>query len=135
MGGGTNSIWIRNLDKGKERQLTDVTDRGIDWRSYWEWANNGQLLYLKDNNGDENHHLFPTTTRWRWDKFSLHLQREVVLGYWRLNVRNCRSASRSTSTRRRYAGFGARRSRRITVRKPAALEQPKAHRPSRIEAA
>jgi hypothetical protein len=37
------------------------------------------------------------------DNLLLHLQQKVVLGQWRLNVRNCRPASRSTFTRRRHA--------------------------------
>ena len=39
----------------------------------------------------------------------LHMQHERVLGYWRLNVRSCRLASRSTSTRRRPAQQRLRR--------------------------
>ena len=34
-------------------------------------------------------------------EFVLHMQQKVVMGQVRLNVRSCRLASRSTSTRRR----------------------------------
>jgi hypothetical protein len=35
--------------------------------------------------------------------FMLHMQQKVVMGQARWNVRSCRLASRSTSTRRRHA--------------------------------
>src|SRR6266446_428488 len=45
-------IWIRDLAGKDERQITHEQGRGIGW-SVVTWAYNGELLYLKDNNGDE----------------------------------------------------------------------------------
>jgi hypothetical protein len=45
--------------------------------------------------------LFPGCAK--TDKFMLHMQHKLVHGYRPLSVRNCRPASRSTSTRRRHA--------------------------------
>jgi hypothetical protein len=36
------------------------------------------------------------------DKLLLHMQQKFAQYYWGLNVRSCRLASRSTSTRRRH---------------------------------
>ncbi len=36
-------------------------------------------------------------------EFMLHMQQKIVMGQARWNVRSCRLASRSTSTRRRHA--------------------------------
>lgn len=50
-------IWIRDLAGKHERQVTHERRRGIGW-SALSWAYNGELLYLKDNDGDEMEHLF-----------------------------------------------------------------------------
>ncbi len=50
-------IWIRDLAGKEAKQLTHEQGRGIGW-SALAWAYNGELLYLKDNNGDEMEHLF-----------------------------------------------------------------------------
>jgi hypothetical protein len=50
-------IWIRDLAGKDEKQLTHEQGRGIGWSAV-SWAYNGELLYLKDNNGDEMEHLF-----------------------------------------------------------------------------
>ncbi len=48
------NIFIQNLTSKETRQLTFQTDRDI---SNYFWLNNEQIGVLKDNNGDENHHL------------------------------------------------------------------------------
>ena len=57
------------------------------------------------------------------DELVLHMQQRFAQDYSGLNVRSCRLASRSTSTRRRHAGLGARRLRRFTVQTLVAHKQ------------
>lgn len=49
------NIFVQGLGVGSVKRITSVTDRDI--RNYF-WKNNAQLLYLRDNNGDENLHAF-----------------------------------------------------------------------------
>jgi dipeptidyl aminopeptidase/acylaminoacyl peptidase len=49
-------VWIKTIGKDDDRILTNDKKRGI--RQYiWAW-NNEDLLYLQDNDGDENFHVF-----------------------------------------------------------------------------
>lgn len=49
------NIFIRNLETNEEKQLTFQTDRDV--HQYF-WLNNATLGFMKDNNGDENYHLY-----------------------------------------------------------------------------
>ncbi|MBD3400508.1 MAG: prolyl oligopeptidase family serine peptidase [Candidatus Coatesbacteria bacterium] len=53
---GVLNIWLRELENGQERPLTNDTGRGI--RRHF-WSENGRyVIYLQDSDGDENNHLF-----------------------------------------------------------------------------
>ena len=53
---GVLNVWVRPIDGGNDRPVTRSEDRPI--RTYL-WAENGQqILYLQDQNGDENNHLY-----------------------------------------------------------------------------
>ena len=45
------NVYVREIGSKEAKRLTEVTDRDI---AGYGWANNGRLLYLKDNGGDEN---------------------------------------------------------------------------------
>lgn len=49
------NIFVRNLDKEEATQLTHETERSID--GYF-WVDNTRILFMKDDGGDENYHLF-----------------------------------------------------------------------------
>ncbi|PKN03604.1 S9 family peptidase [Candidatus Dependentiae bacterium HGW-Dependentiae-1] len=49
------NIFVQELGTKNTKRITAVTDRDI--RNYF-WKNNTQLLYFRDNNGDENSHVF-----------------------------------------------------------------------------
>jgi dipeptidyl aminopeptidase/acylaminoacyl peptidase len=49
------NIWIQPKSGGEAKQITSVKDRDI--RGFF-WKGDQYLLYLKDNGGDENYHLF-----------------------------------------------------------------------------
>ena len=49
------NIWIQAKSGGEAKQITSVKDRDI--RGFF-WKGDQYLLYLKDNGGDENYHLF-----------------------------------------------------------------------------
>jgi Tol biopolymer transport system component len=49
------NIFVQPIGGDQALQLTADSDRNI---SYYFWANNDQLLYLKDKDGDENRRLF-----------------------------------------------------------------------------
>lgn len=49
------NIFIRGIHETEPIRLTGVTDKDI---LHYLWLNNHQIGILKDNNGDENHHLF-----------------------------------------------------------------------------
>jgi len=49
-------VWVKTIGKDDDRVLTADKKRGI--RNYfWVW-NNEDLIYLQDNDGDENFHLY-----------------------------------------------------------------------------
>src|SRR5262245_27490651 len=48
-------VWVRTLGKNDERVVTADKKRGI--RGY-AWAQNGDLLYQQDVDGDENFHVY-----------------------------------------------------------------------------
>lgn len=50
---GLLSIWVKTLDKDDDVVLTKDVDAG-----WYRFSPDGsQILYLRDNNGDENYHL------------------------------------------------------------------------------
>ncbi|MDB6057449.1 MAG: peptidase prolyl oligopeptidase, partial [Verrucomicrobiales bacterium] len=52
-------IWARDLAGTEEKQISHELRRGISWwTDAHAWAYNGQLLFLKDTDGDEMEHLF-----------------------------------------------------------------------------
>jgi dipeptidyl aminopeptidase/acylaminoacyl peptidase len=53
---GVMNAWVQPLNGGEARSLTNFTDRPIGGLS-WAW-NGEQLLFTKDNGGDENFHVF-----------------------------------------------------------------------------
>jgi dipeptidyl aminopeptidase/acylaminoacyl peptidase len=52
---GVLNIWVKTFDKNDDIVITHEPKRGIH---DFSWAPNGQLLYFKDNDGDENYHLY-----------------------------------------------------------------------------
>jgi len=56
---GINNIWVKSIEKEDAVQVTEDKYRGI---KYFDWTNDGlYVLYLQDNNGDENFHVFQTS--------------------------------------------------------------------------
>ena len=49
------NLWVRSRDKNDGQQMTDVKDR--DLTTYF-WKTDRFLLFVKDNGGDENFHLY-----------------------------------------------------------------------------
>ena len=49
------NIFVRNLDEEEATQLTHETEQSID--GYF-WVDNTRILFMKDDGGDENYHLF-----------------------------------------------------------------------------
>ncbi len=49
------NIFVRNLDEEEATQLTHETERSID--GYF-WVDNMRILFMKDDGGNENYHLF-----------------------------------------------------------------------------
>ena len=49
------NIFVRNLDEEEATQLTHETERSID--GYF-WVDNTRILFMKDEGGNENYHLF-----------------------------------------------------------------------------
>ncbi|OYD26940.1 dipeptidyl aminopeptidase/acylaminoacyl peptidase [Mycoplasma testudineum] len=49
------NLFVKDLKNNEEIQLTNYKDRSI---STYSWLDNETLFFLKDNGGDENHHLF-----------------------------------------------------------------------------
>lgn len=49
------NVFIRPRQGGDEKRLTSVTDRDV---TAYFWKGDQYILFLKDNNGDENFHLF-----------------------------------------------------------------------------
>ena len=55
---GVMNVWVRSLDGGEAKQITQEPARGI--KTYF-WTADGQgILYLQDTNGDENFHVLLT---------------------------------------------------------------------------
>ena len=52
------NLFVQGVNEEKPRQVTDVRDRDIG--GYF-WKNGATLIYLKDDGGDENYHLFGMT--------------------------------------------------------------------------
>ena len=50
-----NHVYVKNT---ATNQITRVIEEGKDLISGYGWANNNRLIYVKDNGGDENYHLF-----------------------------------------------------------------------------
>jgi dipeptidyl aminopeptidase/acylaminoacyl peptidase len=53
---GVLQVWVRTLDADDDRILTNENHRGIH-RYFWSYDPD-YLLYLQDNDGDENDHLY-----------------------------------------------------------------------------
>src|SRR5690606_32804115 len=49
------NIYVRELSTN---EVTQVTHDKVDNIRYYWWANDGQLLYIKDSNGNEDYHLY-----------------------------------------------------------------------------
>lgn len=49
------NIFVQQLDQEKAQRITSATERDI---YQYFWKNNNTLLYLQDNKGDENFHLY-----------------------------------------------------------------------------
>ncbi len=49
------NIWVRPRQGGEAKRVTSVTDRDI---SGFSWKGDKYLVYVKDNGGDENFHLY-----------------------------------------------------------------------------
>ena len=52
---GKSHIYIQNT---KTNKITKVLEEKEDVIRAYDWANNSRLIYIKDNGGDENFHLF-----------------------------------------------------------------------------
>ncbi len=52
---GKRHVFIKDINTKKTTLVLKETE---DLIRYYGWANNNRLLYIKDNAGDENHHLF-----------------------------------------------------------------------------
>jgi dipeptidyl aminopeptidase/acylaminoacyl peptidase len=53
--GGINNIFIRKIGEGEAVRLTDASDRDI---IRFFWGNSTNIMYLQDNEGDENYKLY-----------------------------------------------------------------------------
>jgi len=53
---GVLNLWVKTIDKDDDRAITHETRRGINFYS-WS-ANDEQILYKQDRDGDENYHLY-----------------------------------------------------------------------------
>src|SRR4051794_18804309 len=49
------NVFVRPRQGGDEKRLTSVTDRDV---TAFFWKGDRYVLFLKDNNGDENFHLY-----------------------------------------------------------------------------
>jgi dipeptidyl aminopeptidase/acylaminoacyl peptidase len=49
------NVWVQPRSGGEAKQITNVKDRDI--RSFF-WKGDKYILYLKDNGGDENYHIY-----------------------------------------------------------------------------
>ena len=53
---GMLNVWVSTMDGRNPHAITNKSHRPIDW---YAWAGDGKhILYLQDNAGDENNHLF-----------------------------------------------------------------------------
>ncbi len=52
---GKNHVYVKNIKTGEIIRAIEETDKLI--RSYF-WANSGRLIYLMDDGGNENYHLY-----------------------------------------------------------------------------
>lgn len=52
------NLFVRNLETGQEQRLTSRTDRDIP--GYF-WGDNQHLVYIQDEGGDENFHIYVAT--------------------------------------------------------------------------
>ncbi|UCC31629.1 MAG: hypothetical protein JSU86_04995, partial [Phycisphaerales bacterium] len=53
---GVLNVWVRTIGSNDDRVITKDRKRGI--RAYTWAANNRQIIYVQDKNGDENWHLY-----------------------------------------------------------------------------
>ena len=60
---GVQNIWVRSVDRNDDRPVTGDMQSGIP---FCFWQNDSEhVLYFKDQDGDENSHLFQTDIRTR----------------------------------------------------------------------
>ncbi len=59
----TFNVWIRTIGKVDDRVITQETNRPVFWY-YWQ-PDSEHILYLQDQNGDENVHLYQVDLRTR----------------------------------------------------------------------
>ena len=52
---GKNHVYVKHTETDK---ITRVIEEDENLVRGYEWANNNRLIYVKDNGGDENYHLF-----------------------------------------------------------------------------
>ena len=52
---GTSNVFIREIGGAEDRRLTSATDRDI---IRFFWGNSSHIMYLQDNEGDENYRLY-----------------------------------------------------------------------------
>jgi dipeptidyl aminopeptidase/acylaminoacyl peptidase len=58
---GVLNVWVRPRDGGPEIPVTDDRDRGV--RSYFWSRDSRYILYVQDDGGDENFHIFAVEPR------------------------------------------------------------------------
>ncbi|NPA26142.1 MAG: S9 family peptidase, partial [Chloroflexi bacterium] len=52
---GVLNLWVQDLETGETRRVTADQGRGI---LAYDWAYNGDLLYIQDKDGDENWRIY-----------------------------------------------------------------------------
>ena len=52
---GKSHVYVRNLSSNEITKVVKETEELID--TYW-WANNERIMFIKDQGGDENNHVF-----------------------------------------------------------------------------
>ncbi len=52
---GKSHVYVKNTETD---EITRVIEEGKDLVRGYGWANDNRLIYVKDNGGDENYHLF-----------------------------------------------------------------------------
>ena len=53
------NVYVKTIGTDEERRLTDATDRDI---AGFFWKGNSKIVFVQDNGGDENHHVYIVST-------------------------------------------------------------------------